>query len=93
MGIDPSILVTLLNPLEADELVSRRRDPLDRRRHLVTLTPAGDRLLTSAARAQRDTEDEIFAALDADQREQLRALLLVMRDSRAEDPDSPCAGP
>lgn len=90
MGIDPSILVTLLNPLEVDELVSRRRDPVDRRRHLVTLTPAGGRLLTSAARAQRDTENAIFAALDDDQREQLRALLLIMRDSRAEDPDSAC---
>jgi DNA-binding MarR family transcriptional regulator len=86
MGIDPSILVTLLNPLEVDELVSRRRDPGDRRRHLVTLTPAGERLLTSAARAQRDTEDTIFTALDAAQREQLRALLLVMRDSHTEGP-------
>src|SRR5215212_10775792 len=30
MGIDPSILVTLLNPLEADGLVSRERDADDR---------------------------------------------------------------
>src|SRR5215216_8045190 len=52
MEVDPSILVTLLNPLEADGLVSRDRDPDDRRRHLVTLTRAGERLLVSAARAQ-----------------------------------------
>src|SRR4051794_2652765 len=35
MDIDPSILVTLINPLEADGLVTRERDPADRRRHLV----------------------------------------------------------
>src|SRR3954463_3963806 len=35
MGVDPSILVTLLNPLEADGLVARKRDASDRRRHLV----------------------------------------------------------
>src|SRR3954453_8101639 len=57
MGIDPSILVTLLNPLEADGLVARDRDPDDRRRHLVTLTRAGERHLASAARAQEDAEN------------------------------------
>src|SRR3954462_4335603 len=71
MGIDPSILVTLLNPLEADGLVARARDPTDRRRHLVPLTPAGERHLSSAARAQKDTEDALFASLDDEQREQL----------------------
>jgi DNA-binding MarR family transcriptional regulator len=82
-GVDPSILVTLLNPLEADGLVTRERDPGDRRRHLVTLTPAGERHLASASRAQKETEDALFASLDDDQREQLRALLLVLRDGLA----------
>ena len=35
MEIDPSILVTLLNPLEAEGLLSRERAELDRRRHFV----------------------------------------------------------
>src|SRR3954466_3876341 len=43
MDVDPSILVTLLNPLEADGRVKRKRDPADRRRHLVSLTAAGER--------------------------------------------------
>src|SRR3954471_12534834 len=55
MGVDPSILVTLLNPLEAAGLVSRERDPGDRRRHLVTLTRKGERKLASSARAQLQT--------------------------------------
>jgi DNA-binding MarR family transcriptional regulator len=88
MDVDPSILVTLLNPLEADGLVARERDPADRRRHLVTLTRAGDRHLASASRAQKETEDALFASLDADQREQLRALLVVLRDGLAADPET-----
>lgn len=91
MAVDPSILVTLLNPLEADGLVSRRRDPADRRRHVVTLTSAGRRHLEIAAQAQRATEDAIFAGLDDDQRDQLRGLLLVLRDSLATEPDVACA--
>ena len=88
MNVDPSILVTLLNPLEAHGLVSRERDPADRRRHLVTLTPAGEQALVSASRAQKDTEDALFAALDDDQRERLRTLLIVLRDGLVAVPDS-----
>jgi DNA-binding MarR family transcriptional regulator len=86
MGVAPSILVTLLNPLEADGLVARERDPADRRRHLVTLTRAGERLLASASRAQKDTEDALFASLDDNQREQLRSLLLALSDGLAAEP-------
>src|SRR5829696_228833 len=90
LGVAPSILVTLLNPLEADGLVSRERDRDDRRRHLVTLTPAGEKQLASAARAQKETEDALFASLDDDQREELRALLLALRDGLAADPEAAC---
>src|SRR5687768_15645742 len=41
LGVDPSVLVALLNDLERDDPVRRRRDPIDRRRHIVELTPAG----------------------------------------------------
>ena len=90
MGVDPSILVTLLNPLEAAGLVARERDPGDRRRHLVTLTRAGEQKLTRAARAQMETEDRLFASLDDDQRELLAALLIALRDGLATDPDTDC---
>jgi DNA-binding MarR family transcriptional regulator len=85
MEIDPSILVTLLNPLEAEGLLSRRRDAVDRRRHLVTLTARGERRLAAAARAQRRAEDELFAGLDERQREQLRVLLVALKDSLSSD--------
>src|SRR5829696_3361242 len=79
LDVDPSILVTLLNPLEADGYLSRDRDPADRRRHVVTLSPAGERQLDRAAQAQRDAEDELFAGFSDPQREHLRKLLLVLR--------------
>jgi DNA-binding MarR family transcriptional regulator len=90
MDMAPSMLVTLLNPLEADGLVSRERDPDDRRRHLVTLTPAGEKQLASAARAQKDAEVALFASLDDDQREHLRSLLITLRDGLAADPEAGC---
>ena len=80
IGIDPSVLVTLLNPLEAEGYLVRERDPADRRRHDVYLTPAGKKQLDRAAEAQRDAEDELLAGLTDKQREQLRQLLLVLRD-------------
>lgn len=79
MDVDPSI-VTLLNPLEADGHLSREHDPADRRRHVVTLTPAGEQQLDDSAQAQREAEDELFVGLTAAQREQLRDLLLTLRD-------------
>ena len=83
MGIDPSILVTMLNPLEEGGYLARRRDPTDRRRHTVFLTDSGAEHLAKAALAQREAEDELFASLDDDQREQLRTLLLALRGGEA----------
>ena len=91
MDVDPSILVTLLNPLEADGYLSRQRDPADRRRHVVSLTPAGERQLDGAAQAQREAEDELFAGLTEAQRDQLRDLLLTLRDRLAIDQQAACA--
>jgi DNA-binding MarR family transcriptional regulator len=91
MDVDPSILVTLLNPLEADGYLSRARDPADRRRHVVTLTRAGQRQLERAAQAQRDAEDELFAGLTDTQRAQLRGLLLVLREQLIRQQNNACS--
>ena len=81
MAIDHSILVTMLNPLEADGLIERKRSCTDRRRHDVSITPAGKRRLASAAQAQREAEDALFAGLTEQQRDQLRNLLIALRDT------------
>jgi DNA-binding MarR family transcriptional regulator len=87
MDVDPSILVTLLNPLEDDGYLSRDRDPADRRRHVVSLSPAGERQLDRAAQAQRDVDDELFAGLTDTQRAQLRGLLLALREQPTQTTD------
>lgn len=80
LNVDASIVVTLLNPLEAAGYISRNRDSTDRRRHVVTLTDPGRQQLDRAAQAQRDVEDDLFAGLTAAQRNQLRQLLLALRE-------------
>ena len=84
MDLDPSALVQLLNPLEERDLVKRRRDVRDRRRHVVSLTASGKSQLDRAASAQREAEDELFAGLDPAQRRQLAELLAVVRDGIAD---------
>lgn len=87
-----SVLVTLLNPLEADGLVARSRDPRDRRRHLVVLTDAGRRRLRAASAAQQEVEDGLFRSLDHSQRSHLAQLLALVRDDLTGG-DRHCATP
>ncbi len=73
--IDTNYCVMLLNDLEASGLVERRRDPADRRRHIVTMTEQGRKALHQAEAAQQTLEDEILGALDAEERSTLAHLL------------------
>jgi DNA-binding MarR family transcriptional regulator len=74
-GVDANNMVLLLNSLEELGYVARRRDPNDRRRHLVELTDAGREALERAELAQRAMEDEFLAALSSDERDTLQDLL------------------
>ena len=81
MGIDHSVLVNLLNPLEAARLVRRERDTIDRRRHVVTIATAGKRRLARADQAFREAEDDFFAPLTAIERERLHTMLSRLREA------------
>jgi DNA-binding MarR family transcriptional regulator len=81
LDVDPSVLVTILNPLEADGQITRERDPGDRRRHIVALTDGGRKALAESAKAQRRVEEEMFSGLDQGKREALRLLLVDLRDA------------
>ena len=76
LGVDPSRLVALLDSLEERGLIARQRDPQDRRRHVVSITPAGTTELGKIRALIRKLEDEFFAPLDDDSRKQFHELLL-----------------
>jgi DNA-binding MarR family transcriptional regulator len=78
LGYDRSHLVGLLDELEAKTLVERRRDPGDRRRHLVSMTPAGKKALGQLRAIAKQVEHDFLAPLDPDARQSLHALLLEL---------------
>ena len=73
--VDANNLVLLLNDLEAREFAVRRRDPADRRRHLVEITDEGLRALGSAEKAIEGVEDDVLTLLTRDERVELQGLL------------------
>jgi DNA-binding MarR family transcriptional regulator len=75
LQIDRTNLVGLLNELEADQLIERRRFSEDRRRHIVELTAAGANVLAKVEAALATVEDEVLSGLDDEQRETLYSLL------------------
>ncbi|HEX4109431.1 MAG TPA: MarR family winged helix-turn-helix transcriptional regulator [Solirubrobacteraceae bacterium] len=75
MCIDANNLVLLLNGLEAAGWAARQRDPHDRRRHIVAISPAGVTALEGAERAMEAVEDEVLCELDPAERAQLSRLL------------------
>jgi DNA-binding MarR family transcriptional regulator len=75
LWLDPNNCVLLLNELEDMGYVERRRDPADRRRHVVDITDEGRAALERGERAQESLEVQILAGLSDEERATLRSLL------------------
>ncbi len=90
LAIDHSILVTMLNPLESEALIERRRSCTDRRRHNVSITAAGRARQLEAAASVARLEQEILAALPEQGRRQLGELLWTLMAAAKAEPNGPC---
>ena len=75
LNVDANYMTLMLNDLEAAGWVERRRDPSDRRRHIVELTAEGSSAIERAEQAIDAMEDEILGPLSADERATLRDLM------------------
>jgi DNA-binding MarR family transcriptional regulator len=89
LGYDRGQLVGLLDELEERELVERRRDPNDRRRHLVRLTDEGKKSLRRLRATAGRIDDDFLSPLDAEERAALHSLLRRL----AEQHEPRCAPP
>ena len=87
--IDANSVVLLLNELEAAGLSVRRRDPHDRRRHLVEITPAGRVAVERAEKARESLEDAILTDFTADERAALTKVLRRLLDALSQAAPEP----
>lgn len=85
LGVDPSVLVAMLNDLENAGLAERRRDPVDRRRHIVEISPRGTQLVTDVYASIASVEAELFAALDANEIDVLHEMLNRIKATAGDD--------
>ena len=85
LSMDSNTGVLVLNDLEDLEYVERRRDPADRRRHIVEITSAGLEALERAEVAQESIEDEILGGLNTADRATLRRLLVKALEEHQPD--------
>ena len=78
--MDANSVVLILNELEAAQFSIRKRDPQDRRRHIVEMTAAGRHAIERADKARESLEDEVLAPLSAEERNTLRKLVQRVLD-------------
>ena len=81
VGIQGATLTHHLDTMESVGLVTRRRDPANRRLHLVELTPAGDALFLRLRDAATAFDQRLRAGLSEGDAGQLEALLTRLREN------------
>ena len=68
LRIDRTTVVALVDSLQAKELLTRNRDPQDRRVYIVAITPAGTKLRKRATPEVEVAENQVLGHLTSEQR-------------------------
>jgi DNA-binding MarR family transcriptional regulator len=89
LHLQPPHVTTLVDRLAARGLLLRTPDPQDGRAVRVALTGIGQALAQQLAQASRTMDDTLLAALTADERQQLRALLRKLVHADGNRPSLP----
>ncbi|MCG7504087.1 MarR family winged helix-turn-helix transcriptional regulator [Mesorhizobium retamae] len=79
VGIQGATLTHHLNAMEADGLVTRRRDPANRRKHLVELTPSGEALFLRLRDTAIAFDRQLRAGLALGEIDAARSILARLR--------------
>lgn len=79
LEIEPITLVRILDRLQAAGLIERRLHATDRRLRLLHLTEAAHPILAQIQEIGRQTREEAFAGIPAEERERLLHILLATR--------------
>jgi MarR family transcriptional regulator for hemolysin len=93
VGIEGATLTHHLASMEADGLVTRRRDPANRRVHLVELTAQGDAAFERMRVAAFEFDRRLRAGISDDEIARLGDLLDRLRENVASGPEVPAKGP
>ena len=80
LGVTARAVTPLVDGLEADGLILRNPDPVDRRAFRLNLTEAGESLRTVISELQEKVSDEAFSGLTRADRDQLARLLRKLVD-------------
>ncbi|MEW2346233.1 MULTISPECIES: MarR family winged helix-turn-helix transcriptional regulator [unclassified Streptomyces] len=82
LNLDPTTVVTVIDEMERNGHVERRRNPADRRRYNLFLTASGREALATADRVATEVESAFFGGLSAEERAALRTTLGVLMAGR-----------
>jgi DNA-binding MarR family transcriptional regulator len=78
LHLDPTNVVAILNELEDRGYATRRRDPSDRRRHIVQVSAKGLRVIDKVSEVMDSVDDDLLADFDSGEREQVARLLAAI---------------
>ena len=82
VGVDPRNAVPVIDQLERRNLVERRPDRADRRRHAIALTPAGRAAIEELRLAGEEVELELLDCLSESERAGLHQALRKLLAAR-----------